>query len=221
MPALLRYHGALLIRSQRLIAPVLCYAAVLAIGVRSGGPILDSLGWTAAALLPVAAWTVRICVTNEPAAARSCLAAPAGPWRAHLGAVLTAALASSALGTVAAVVVSLLSKSASTNGKIPVDRWPATAAGLLAVLLCALLGTAVGALGTWPLTRSTGRSVTALTGGAVLALVTSGSPARTAVTGLVTGSRDAEVIVPVLPFLLAVLAAATATTLACWASSRR
>jgi hypothetical protein len=59
MTALLRYQAALLLRSQRWLPPFILYAAFLGIGVQGGQPVLDSLGYTAAALLPVAAWLVR------------------------------------------------------------------------------------------------------------------------------------------------------------------
>ncbi|MER6043732.1 ABC transporter, partial [Streptomyces sp. NPDC001856] len=90
MKALLRYRAALLVRSQRWLPPFLLYAVFLGVGVQSGQPVLDSLGYAAAALLPVAAWLVRICVTDEPPAARTVVAAAAGPARAHLAAVLVA-----------------------------------------------------------------------------------------------------------------------------------
>ncbi|NEB80165.1 ABC transporter, partial [Streptomyces sp. SID14478] len=70
--ALLGYQSALLLRSQRWVAPLVLYAVFLAVGVQTGQPVLDSLGYAAAALLPVGAWLVRICVANEPPAARSC-----------------------------------------------------------------------------------------------------------------------------------------------------
>ena len=79
MTALLRYQADLLVRSQRWLPPVILYAVFLGIGVQSGQPVLDSLGDTAAGLLPVAAWLVRICVTGEPDAARACAAAARGP----------------------------------------------------------------------------------------------------------------------------------------------
>lgn len=70
MTALLRYQAALLVRAQRWLPPFILYAAFLAVGVRSGQPVLDSLGYAAAALLPVAAWLTRICAEGEPPAAR-------------------------------------------------------------------------------------------------------------------------------------------------------
>lgn len=42
MTALLRYRAALLVRSQRWLAPVLLYAAFVGIGVQAGQPVLDS-----------------------------------------------------------------------------------------------------------------------------------------------------------------------------------
>ncbi|MPY54769.1 ABC transporter [Streptomyces acidicola] len=221
MTALLRYQAALLLRSQRALPPVILYAAVLAIGVQSGQPVLDSLGWTAAALLPVAAWLVRICATNEPSAARSCVGAAAGPERAHLACVTVALAAAGALGVVATVFVTFISDATSADHQIRLSAVQAGAAGLLATLACALLGTAVGALTTRPLLRSPGRAVPALLLGALLALVVTGSPARAAVSALVTGSQEGTVPVPVLPLAGAALLTAAAIAVACALTIRR
>ncbi|MFJ6571046.1 ABC transporter [Streptomyces sp. NPDC091292] len=221
MTALLRYQTALLLRSQRWLPPVVLYVAVLAVGIRGGEPVLDSLGYGAAALLPVAAWLVRVCATNEPPAARSCVAASVGPVRAHLASLLTGALAATLLGAVATAVVTVISDPSSTNHRIPVPLLPAGGAGLLAMLACALLGAAVGAVTTWPLLRSPGRSVPALLLAVLLALVVSGSPGREAVTALVTGSQEGTVPVPVVPLAGAALVAVAAATAACALGSRR
>ncbi|MFE6176527.1 ABC transporter [Streptomyces sp. NPDC056464] len=221
MTALLRYQAALLARSQRWLPPFILYAAFLGIGVQSGQPILDSLGYAAAALLPVAAWLVRICVTNEPSAARSCVSAAVGPGRAHLAALLVALATSAALGMIATVLVTLISAPASADRQTRVPRIPAGSAGLLATLACALLGTAVGALTTWPVLRSTGRAVPTMLLAALLAVVVTGSPAQAAVSGLVTGSRSGTVPLPVLPLAAAALLTAVATAVACVLTSRR
>lgn len=221
MTALLRYQAALLLRSQRWLPPFLLYAAFLAIGVQGGQPVLDSLGYTAAALLPVAAWLVRICVTNEPPAARTCVAAAAGPGRAHLACLLVALTTSAVLGTAATLVVTWISDPASAGHRVLVPRLEAGAAGLLAVLACALLGTAVGALTNWPLLRSPGRSVPAMLLAAMLLLVTAGSPAQAAVHGLVTGSQSGHVPLPLLPLTGAALLATAASALACALTARR
>ncbi|MER6732234.1 ABC transporter [Streptomyces puniciscabiei] len=221
MTALLRYQADLLVRSQRWLPPVILYAVFLGIGVQSGQPVLDSLGYTAAGLLPVAAWLVRICVTGEPDAARACAAAARGPARAHLACLLTALLASVTLGVAATVVVTLMSDPASNGHRVHVAPLEAAAAGLPATLTCALLGAAVGALTNRPLLRSTGRAVPAMLLGALLAVVVSGSPARAAVSGLVTGSQTGRAPLPLLPLAGAALLTAAAFALAGWLTSRR
>ncbi|MEU8850166.1 ABC transporter [Streptomyces sp. NPDC048564] len=221
MTSLLSYQTALLARSQRWLPPFILYAVFLGIGVSSGQPVLDSLGYTAAALLPVAAWLVRICVTNEPPAARSCVSAAVGPGRAHLAALLVALTAAAVLGTLATLVVTLISDPVSADHQTRVPRLPAGAAGLLATLACALLGTAVGALTTWPLLRSTGRAVPAMLLAALLSVVVTGSPAQAAVSGLVTGSRSGTVPMPLLPLAAAALLTAAAIAVACALTSRR
>ncbi|BBC32129.1 uncharacterized protein SGFS_034230 [Streptomyces graminofaciens] len=221
MTALLRYQASLLLRSQRWLPPVILYAAFLAVGVQSGQPVLDSLGYSAAALLPVSAWLVRICATNEPPAARSCTGAAAGPGRAHLACVLVALSASALLGAGATLLVTIISDWTSTDHQTRISAVPAGLAGLLAALACALLGTAVGALTNWPLLRSPGKAVPALLLGALLALVVAGSPARAAITALVDGSQRGTVPVPVLPLAAAALLTAAATAGACALTTRR
>ncbi|MFJ6074146.1 ABC transporter [Streptomyces sp. NPDC093065] len=221
MTALLHYQAALLLRSQRWLPPVVLYAAVLGIGVQGGQPVLDSLGWAAAALLPVAAWLVRICVTGEPPAARVCVSAARGPARAHLACVLVALAVAGVLGAAATVVVTLISDPAGAGHGPRVPPLPAAGAGLLAALVCALLGTAVGALTAWPVLRSPGRAVPALLLAAPAALMASGSPARAAVGGLVAGSKSGAVPSPLLPLGGAAAVAAAAVAVACALSSRR
>ncbi|MFH8610430.1 ABC transporter [Streptomyces sp. NPDC018029] len=221
MPALLRYQTALLVRSQRWLPPVILYAVFLAVGVQGGQPVLESLAYAAGVLLPVAAWLVRICVTNEPPAARSCSAAAAGPGRAHLASLLAAFLASAALGGVATLVVTAVSDAVSTNARVPVPRLPAGAAGLLAMLVCASLGTALGALANRPLLRSAGRAVPAMLLGSLLLLVTTGSPAKSALTALTTGSREGTVPLPLGATAGALAVAAGAVWAACALCSRR
>jgi hypothetical protein len=222
MTALLRYRTALLLRSFRWLPPLLLYVAVMGIGVAGGPqPLLDSLGWSAAALLPAAAWLVRVCVTAEPAAARACVAAATGPGRAHTAGVLAALLSSVVLGAAGTAVVLAVADPHTTDHLKAIPLGPAAAAGLLATLVTALLGTAVGALTNPPVLLRPGWAVpvTALT--AVLVLVAAGSPANAAVTGLVTGSRTGAVPFPLVPLLLAALAAAGATLLAGALSARR
>ncbi|MFE7041303.1 ABC transporter [Streptomyces atratus] len=221
MTALLRYQTALLIRSQRWLAPVLLYAAFLGIGVQSGQPVLDSLGYAAAGLLPVTAWLVQLCVNQEPPAARTVTAAVAGSPRVHLASLLAALGCAGLLGTGATLIVLLISKPASADNAVRVPLLPAGLAGLLAAVCCVLLGAAVGALCTRPLLHRRGWSVATTVLAALLALVTSGSPANHAVTGLVTGSRTGTVHVPLLPLVAAAALAAAVAALACKLTSMR
>ncbi|MFH8366677.1 ABC transporter [Streptomyces sp. NPDC018031] len=221
MTALIRYQTALLLRSHRWLPPLVLYGAFLAVGVQTGGPILDSLGYTAAVLLPVAAWLVRVVTTTEPAAARACAAAASSPARLHLAALLSALLCSLAPGSAATVLIAATSDPHNTDRTVGVPVAQATAAGLLATLACALLGTAVGALCNRPLLHGPGRAVPATLLAALLVLLVSGSPANAAVTGLVTGSHSGTVSIPWGPLGAAVGLAAGAMALACRLSSRR
>ncbi|MGW0464668.1 ABC transporter [Streptomyces sp. NPDC003027] len=209
MTALLRYHTALLLRSQRWLAPFLLYAAYLAVGVRAGEPVLGTLGYATAGLLPVTAWVVRICLGQEPAAARSVVAAAAGRERAHLAAVLAGLGCAALVGTVAALGVTAISDLRR------VDPFAAGAAGLLATAVCVLTGTAVGTLSARPFLSARGPSLAALVLGSLLALVAGGSPAKAVMTGLVTGDRTATVPLPWFALAGALLVAAGAVALAC------
>ncbi|MFJ6522736.1 hypothetical protein ACVW0K_005505 [Streptomyces filamentosus] len=186
MTALLRYHSALFLRSQRWLAPLLLYAALVAVGVRPGDPVLGSLGIAAAGLVPVSAWTVRIFLTQEPAAARAVVAAAAGRSRAHLAALLAGAGWAVLAGAAAACAVTATGGLAGTSGPA------ALLAGLLATTACALTGGAVGALAARPFVRAPGWSVAALLLGSLAALVTTGSPAKHAVTALVADGGGAR-----------------------------
>lgn len=221
MTALLRYQADLLVRSQRWLAPVLLYAAFLGIGVQSGQPVLDSLGYAAAGLLPVTAWLVQLCAGQEPPAARTVAAAAVGAARVHLAALLAALGCAGLLGAAGTLVVVLISKPASTDNAVRVAPLPAALAGLLAAACCVLLGAVVGALCTRPLLHRRGWSVLATVLAALLALVTSGSPAHHAVTGLVTGSRTGTVHMPVLPLLAATALAVAAVAFTCRLTSLR
>ncbi|MFJ4909767.1 ABC transporter [Streptomyces sp. NPDC093249] len=214
MTALLRYQSGLLLRSQRWLAPLLLYTACLAVGITFGEPVLGSLGLAAAALLPVTAWSVRICVTQEPPAARGVVAAVAGRGRAHLAALATGALWPVLVGAVAVLVVTL------TGDRRGVGTGAALVTGLLAVLACAGTGAAVGALSSRPFLPAPGRSLGALVLGSLLALVTTGSPAKHAVTALVTGARTATAEPPWLACGGALLLAAAVAALARAATAR-
>ncbi|MEU8708796.1 ATP-binding cassette domain-containing protein [Streptomyces sp. NPDC048565] len=211
--AVMRCQAALLGRSQRWLAPLLLYAAVLGIGLQAGQPLLDSLGYAAAVLVPVAAWFVRLCVTQEPPAARAVTASAVGPSRAHRATLLTGLGCALALGGVGTVIVVLMSEPASNDHSVAVPLLPAVLAGLLAAGCCALLGAAVGALCARPVLHRHGWSLIATMLGALLALVTEGSPARAAVSSLVSGSLTGTVRMPLLPLAGAVVVAVAVAAL--------
>ncbi|MGR4882503.1 ABC transporter [Streptomyces sp. LARHCF249] len=225
MTALLRYQSALLLRSQRWLAPLLGYAAFVAIGIRPGDPVLDSFGYAAAGLVPVAAWLVRICVTGEPDAARDCTAAASGPVRVHAAALLTALAGTLLPGAAAAAAALVLGDPAGLDpaGLDPAGLDPAGAAlaGALAVAVCALTGAAVGALCSRPLVRRRGYAVAAGGLGSLLALVLPGSPARGVLSALVTGARSGAVPLPLNALAGALLLAGGAGAAACLVAARR
>lgn len=221
MSALVRYQLALLLRSQRWLSPLLLYAALLAVGVRPGQPLLDSLGLAAAMLLPSAAWLVRICVNAEPDAARHIVTAAAGARRAHLAAVLAGAVCAVAFGCGGTALVAAISEARTTDGAAPVPPGSALAAGFCAVLACVLAGVAVGTLCNRPLVRAPGWAVSTTLLGTVLALALGASPANAAVSGLVSASESGTPAVPWAPLLAATGCAAGAAWAACAVAARR
>jgi hypothetical protein len=221
MTALLSYQIAMLLRSQRWLPPLLLYGVFLVVGVEVGQPILDSLGYAAAALLPVTAWLVRIAVTQEPAAARAVVGAAAGTRRAHLATLLSAVVFAAVIGTVGILIVAVISEPKNADFTVAVPVLPAGTAGLIAAAVCLLLGAAIGALCNRPLLRGRAWSITATVVVSMAALVTSGSPAKSAVAGLVTGSRSGEVHTPGPALVLALLVAGAAAGLVCVLTARR
>jgi hypothetical protein len=216
MPALLRYQTAMLLRSYRWLPPLLLYAVVTAVGVQAGEPVLGSLGVAAAAVVPAAAWLVRVVATAEPPAARAVTTAAAGPGPAHLARVLVAVAASTVTGLVGTVVVTFISSPCNDTTTVAISRGAALAEGLLSTVTCVLLGTAAGMLCNPPVLRRPGWPVPLSGVLAIMVLVASGSPANAAVSGLVTGSASGAVHLP-WPALLGAAAACAAVT---WLSCR-
>ncbi|MFH8620019.1 ABC transporter [Streptomyces sp. NPDC017979] len=214
MIALLGYQTALLLRSQRWLAPLVLYALLIADGALSGRP-LESLGYAAAGLLPVTAWLVRLCANQEPAAARDVVAAASGPVRAHAAALLAATVCAGALGVLGTGAV-LLGKAADPPRGPAVPLAEAGAAGLLAAAACVLTGAAIGAVCTRPVLRRAGWSWAATALLSLLALVVPYSPANRAVFDMVDGAGGTSSPLPLLP-----LAAALAVACAAFALTAR
>ena len=203
MTALVRYQAALLVRSQRWLVPVLFYAAVLAAGSNGHEPLGDSLAWSGAMAIPAVAWLTRTCLTNEPAGARACLAAAGGARRAQLSA-LVVALAGGVVMVLAGSGFELVVSAAPSGTP---GRSAVTAAGIVAGLTCAVVGSAIGALGNPPLVRRPGAAALATVTMVVLALASTASPALAAIhrAAPANGSH-----LPALPALASIVVAAAA-----------
>ncbi|MFI9329647.1 ABC transporter [Kitasatospora sp. NPDC052868] len=202
--ALTRYHLELLLRSPGWLPPFLAYALLLVVGVSGGNPLLDDLGYGSAVLLPVTAWYVRCAVTAEPAASRACLVAAAGAFRVQLAALLaavTAGLVLAAGGTSALWAVG--GRVADPGVAAQPPEGPAVLEGLLASVVCVLLGAAVGAVCNRPVLLRPQYGIPTALGLSVLVLAAGASPANAAVRGLITGARSGRVGYPWLELLLA------------------
>ncbi|MFJ9030962.1 ATP-binding cassette domain-containing protein [Streptomyces sp. NPDC102274] len=162
----------------------------------------------------------QICVTQEPPAART-VAAAKGTSRAHLAALLAAVVFAGVLGTAGTLAVTVISEPRNTDHTVEGSLLAARVAGLVAAAVCLLLGAAVGAPCGRPLLRGRGWPLIATLLVVLPALVGNGSPAKYAITGLVTGSRTGVVQVPGLPLAAAALMAAAAGAVACAVATRR
>ncbi|WP_181799307.1 ABC transporter [Kitasatospora acidiphila] len=221
MTALTRYQLELLLRSQRWLPPFLGYALLLAIGVQTGSPLLDSLGVNAALLVPVTAWYARSALTADPPQARAVLVAARGAARVQLAALLAALLTGLLLAVLGTAAVWALS-GPTTN--VPGHEVPVPAAllaGLLAAVTCVLTGLVVGALCHRPVLLRTGYGMLGALGLSVLLLVLPGSPANRAMRALVTGSRLARVELPLLGLVAAAVLAALVGAGSAWLAGRR
>ena len=197
MIALVWYQFALLVRSHRVLPP----AVLFVIGVAGlGGAVLphgeglsQGLVWSALLLVPVEAWLTRAALIAEPPAARACVAAVAGPRRAQLAALVAAAAVGASFGLlgVAWEVISLgVRRSAPTNSIMAGATLADVGGGLAAVLVCLLVGSAIGALLNPPLIRRPAAAMLATTCAVVLALAWSGSPANAAVRSVGYGAQE-------------------------------
>ncbi|WP_188299700.1 ABC transporter [Streptomyces sp. CBMA156] len=209
--ALTRYHLELLLRSHAWLPPFLAYALLMVVGVAAGDPLLGSLGLGAGALLPVSAWYVRSVLGAEPPASRACLVAAAGPVRVHLGALLAALTASLVLAVGQVAVVWWTSGAVADPGapRHP-EAWSAVLAGLVASVVCALLGVLAGALANRPVPVRPQYGIPAALALATLLVVVPASPANAAVSGLVSAARTGRIAVPWTSLLLAVVLLAAA-----------
>lgn len=191
MIALVRYQIGLLLRAHRWIPPAVLFAlGVAGLGgatQRHGTGLNPGLAWSALMLVPVTAWLTRSMLTAEPEAARAVVAAAGGPRRTHLAALMAAGLAGFVLGPFGIVweVISLgLPRAAATNSIQLGRAFSDVGGGLVAMLICLLVGSAVAAVLNPPVIRPPAAGVLGTAGAVILALAWNISPANAAVRGV-------------------------------------
>ncbi|GGX66041.1 hypothetical protein [Streptomyces minutiscleroticus] len=197
MTASVRYYGVLLLRSQRWLPPVLLYVALVGTSLDGQSRLGSQFGWNAAMPVPALAWLTRSLSAAEPPAARACLSAATGARRPQYAA-LAVPLAAGLLPMLLAAVAALLTCTA------PPGASPAAAfgAGLATGAVCALTGSALGAVCSPPLVRTTAGGAGVSTVGSVLLLMLTASPANAAVRDAFSSHRTGARL-PLLPLLAA------------------
>jgi hypothetical protein len=213
--ALISYQFGVLFRSHRWIIPLIGYALLLAVGGAGAGTqsLATGLDWSAAILVPAVAVLTRSMLTAEPGAARACVAAASNAARAQLATLITAFAAGAVLGLIGAGYEVL------TSGRKDGLLVP-LATGLGTVLICALVGSAVGTLFNPPLIRHPAAALLCTIAAVVLAWVARISPANAALRG--NGALAHSAAWPTgLPLAAALVLVAVAWTASCWLAGRR
>jgi hypothetical protein len=232
-----------LFRSHRWIFPFVSYALLLVVGVASGAtssgslaaggvssgtPLRASMDWSGAMLVPVLALLTRSMLTAEPDASRACVAAAAGPMRAHLATLLTAICGGLVLA-LAGAGYDVLTYATATPSARPgtLNKLMLTFAhpqillgGLVTAVVCLLVGSAVGTLFNRPLLRHPAAALLGTLAAVVVALVSDVSPASASLRG--SGATvQASAWPSGVPLLAAVLLCAFAWTASALAAAHR
>ena len=179
MTDLIRYQLALLLRSQRWLPPVLFFAVLIVAGVFGGQQYGDSLGWCAGMLVPGAGWLTRAVLTGEPAAARACVSAAAGPRRVQSAALAAALGVGAVLAVVAGVFEWTMSSPPPGVAKVPLA--PIARDGAAAIAVGLLVGVALGALCAPPLVQRSATGILTMAAASVVLLVAPWSPVNAAI----------------------------------------
>jgi hypothetical protein len=153
MIALLRYVGRDTLRSQRWVAPLLCFGAIDAIIGAQSGSVLPSYAIGAAALLFITIWLTVVIVNNEDPIQQSITEVCAGGSQtkvriSKLGVSLLIAVSLGVLGMIAPTVTS----TSETTIKEVI-------AGISAQIVTAMVGVTFGALCSRPIIRRKSWSV--------------------------------------------------------------
>jgi hypothetical protein len=181
----------LLLRSHRWIPAAVIYVlGVVGLGgfggpaVAHGAALSQGLSWSALMLVPCVAWLTRSVLTAEPPAARSCVAAAAGPRRAQLaalGAALGLGVIFAIIGICWEVITAGVVRAPHTNSVLFGATFSDLGRGVGAALICLFVGSAIGALCNPPVITRPAASMLTSTAAVVLGLVWSVSPANAAV----------------------------------------
>lgn len=188
--AVMRYETASLALSHRWVAPWLLYVAVLAIVyAHPPGPAVPTFGVTGFALLPVAAFLTRAQLHAEDGVSRQVTVATAGgPGRIQGALLAAAALGVLALGTLA-VAWGTLATWPHPHGAL---AWPSGSAiigGLAIHLVFGLVGAAIGALFSRPVSSGLGPAVLGIVLVSMVALVVRVTPTATFLRALIHDPR--------------------------------
>ena len=209
--AVVRYYATLFGASQRWLAPALLYGIALAIDSAAGDRASDAYAYSAAFLVPVAAWMTRSMLTLEPAESASMVATLVGPARARLAALSAAA----AFGLVCAVIGAIVASFASTGGSTSM-----VLAGLCTELICVLIGSAAGAVAAPPLVPATGWGVLLAGLLGLGLLIARFSPADLSIRALTTVSNGGALHFPLYTLPFAIVVTGIAWALATYSASR-
>jgi hypothetical protein len=209
--AVVRYYATLFGASQRWLAPALLYGIALAIDSAAGDRASDAYAYSAAFLVPVAAWMTRSMLTLEPPESASMVATLVGPARARLAALSAAAVFALACAVIGAIVASFASSGGSTSVIL---------AGLCTELICVLMGSAAGAVAAPPLVPETGWGVLLAGLLGLGLLIARFSPADLSIRALTAVSNGGSLHFPLYTLPFAIVVTGVAWALATFSASR-
>lgn len=146
MKALLRYVSSDILRGQRWVAPLLCFAAVDAIAAAQNGSALPTFALTATALLFIGTWLTVVIVNNEDpiqqAITESCAGSRA---RVRISKLLFSFVVTATIGVLGMIAPVVVSDSGVTLKDI--------GAGVSAQLIMSVAAVGLGAVCSRPIIR--------------------------------------------------------------------
>jgi hypothetical protein len=203
MRALTHYLAVDTFRSQRWVAPVLTFGAIVAIASAQSGDVLPTYAITAAALLFIATWLSIVVVNNEDPIQQSITSVCTGnQYRVRIAKLLVAFVMAMALGVVGLIAAPLASSSGVTGVEL--------LAGFAAQLLTALTGVALGALCSRPLIVKRSWSVLLGAGVCLATVIVPHCPPTRQLLVLFNRSGEFALGLPVLVIALETLAISAA-----------